>query len=243
MLIAVTNQSTLVSDADARTMTIAVAYQVNHHLVPEWGITAPSVVFMKDVQHITSGVTVIGILDDADQAGDLGWHTEVQGGVVYGRVFARPVLDNGGNVLTDPLSVASVLSHEVIETAGDSACDLWADAGAGTAYARELCDAVESDTYPVNVPLSTGPAEDVTVSNFLLPAWFDPNVSPSAHTDFMQLCTGPFSVRPSGYTITMTDGTVSQRFGEHYPQWRKDTKAYPIARTARRLRQGSAART
>jgi hypothetical protein len=237
MLIAVVNQSTLVSDTDAYNMSLAVNYQVRHHVAPPWGLLPPMLMFVKSAPTVP-GSAVIGILDDSDQADALGWHTESAGGVVYGRVFARPVLDNGGDALTKPLSVASVLSHEAIETTLDPACDLWADAGSGTSYAREGCDAVESDSYAVT--LGTGASQlSVTVSDFLCPAWFDPMAGPGSAFDYLHLCTAPFQVRPTGYTITMTNGQVNQVFGQHYPAWRKETKQTPVARTARRLEQGS----
>ena len=236
MLIVVTNKSTLLTGAQADAMTAAINYQVAHHVAPAWNLVPPVVAFLQDATHVPAGTAVIGIFDDADQAGDLGWHTEAAGGVVYGRVFAQPVLSNGGEITEGALTVASVLSHEVIETVGDSACDLWADAGAGTAYARELCDAVESDTYIVE---AANGSPRVSVSDFLLPAWFDPDALPGSHCDYLGLITTPFQVRTTGYTLTMTEGTVNQVFGEEYPEWRKATKTFPIARTARRLRQGN----
>ena len=237
MLIAVVNHSTEVTDGEVYDMTIAVNRQVRTDVAPLWGIMPPVVTYLaKDP--VLPGSAVMGVFDNADQAGDLGWHTETAGGVVYGRVFAQPVLANGGGKLTGALSVCSVLSHEVIEVVGDAACDLWADAGNGTAYARELCDAVESDSYVMMV--GTGvTAIKATVSDFLTPAWFDPNAAPGSEFDYMRILTAPFQVRPTGYTITETEGTVSQVFGEKYPEWRKATKEYPIARTARRLKQGA----
>lgn len=238
-VIAVTNQSTLVADRDVLAMTAAVGQQLAHHVAPAWGIIPPSVIYMPETTGLRAGVTVIGIFDDSDQAGDLGWHTEVANGIVYGRVFAAPVLQNGGGALAGALSVASVLSHEAIETAGDPACDLWADAGSGTLYARELCDAVESDSYVMTSwPNGVPEVQQVSVSNFLLPSWFDPDAGTGVPFDYMNLCTAPFQVRPAGYTITQAEGTVAEVFGEHYPEWRQATKTYPIARTARRLRQG-----
>lgn len=237
MFIAVVNMSTLVTHVDAYEMAILADHQLRHHVAPAWDRLPPHVAYFPSADPVPQGSAVIGILDDADQAGVLGWHTESSGGIVYGRVFARPVLDNGGNALTNQLSVCSVLSHEVIETFLDSACDLWADAGSGTAYAREGCDAVEGDSYALGV--GTGPlAISGTVSDFLLPAWFDPMAASGSRFDYLGLVTAPFQVRPTGYTITMTEGNVSQTFGEHYPEWRKATKTWVIARTARRLRQG-----
>lgn len=236
MLIAVVNESTLVSDRDVYDMCLAVNYQVRQHVAPAWELLAPSLKFATATP-VEKGTVALGVLDDADQADALGWHAESAAGVVYGRVFARPVLDNGGDIMSRPLSVSSVLSHEAAEVLLDSACDLWADAGNGTAYAREACDAVESDSYPVTLT-----AEDTTVtamvSDFLLPAWFDPQAAPGTPCDYLGLVTVPFRVRPTGYTMIMHEGRVSSVFGRRYPAWRKATKAYPIARTSRRVRQG-----
>jgi hypothetical protein len=237
MIIAVQNLSTSVSDADVYSMTLLVDRQVRDHVAPAWGIQPPFVEFYKPsadpavpAPHFTA---IIGILDDADQAGDLGWHTEGPDATVYGRVFARPVLANGGNALTNQLSVCSVLSHEVIETIGDPACDGWHQRADGTLAARELCDPVEGDSYEVTVTSEIGTVITGTVSDFVLPAWFDPDAAPGA-TDYMGLLTAPFGVRPTGYVITMAGTTVSEAWGEEYPRWRIVTKESPAARTARR---------
>jgi hypothetical protein len=236
VLIAVQNLSSAVSSVDAYEMSLLADYQLRHHVAPAWGLLPPVVSYVNSVHPAAPGTAVISIFDDADQAGDLGWHSEGSGGVIYGRVFAQPVLANGGNAMSDPLSVCSVLSHEAIETFLDSACDLWADGGSGTAYAREGCDAVEGDSYVITI--GTGPlAVSGTVSDFLLPGWFDPDAD--APYDYLGLTTGPLQVRTTGYTLTMTAGAVSQSFGEHYPSWRRATKTYPLARTARRLHQGT----
>lgn len=241
MIIAVQNQSTLIAGEDAYNMTLLVDQQLREDVAPAWGWLPPSVVYlgaMPPSQHYNA---IIGILDDADQAGDLGWHTEGPDADVYGRVFARPVLENGGNALTDSLSVCSVLSHECIETLGDAACDLWAQAADGTLYARELGDPVESYSYARSIVPKHGtsvpgvpPVVFGMVSDFVLPSWFDPEAAPGA-TDFSGRVTAPFEVAPTGYVIVMDGGVVTQQWGEHYPEWRKATKLHPAARTARRL--------
>jgi hypothetical protein len=70
------------------------------------------------------------------------------------------------------------------------------------------------------------------VSNFVLPSWFDPDGR--GPYDYMGLLTAPFQVRPDGYVIAMSDGHISEHWGEQYPPWRKATKAGPCSRTARR---------
>jgi hypothetical protein len=237
VIIGIQNLSTLVSDDDAYVMSLLADLQVHRHLVPAWGIQPPFVEFYKPpvspevpTPHFSA---IIGILDDDSQAGDLGWHTEGPDADVYGRVFAAPVLSNGGNALSGQLSVCSVLSHEVLETIGDAACDEWAQQPSGVLVARELCDPVEGDSYPVTVTSKAGTVLSGTVSDFVLPAWFDADAAPGA-TDYMGLLPNPFQVRPSGYVIEMSGGTVTNQWGDEYPEWRKATKLTPTSRTARR---------
>lgn len=232
MIIAVQNLSTLVTDEQAYDMAMIADYQLRHHMAAAWGIQPPLLAYMQAGEQGKFDA-LIGILDDADQAGVLGWHTEGPNANVYGRVFARPVLDNGGAIMTGALSVCSVLSHEVLETAGDAACNGWSQRGDGTLVARELCDPVEGDTYPVTITSKSGTGLTGSVSDFVFPAWFDPDAK-GAPYDWMNLLSAPFEVRRDGYVIVMSGGTVTDQWGEEYPEWRKDTKAHPTARTARR---------
>lgn len=233
MIIGVQNLSTLVSGQDAYNMSLLVNRQLRDHAAPAWGLLPPSVIYLPGGPAGARYDAIIGLLDDADQAGDLGWHTEGPDAKVYGRVFARPVLDNGGNALTNVLSVCSVLSHECLEILGDAACSLWAQSADGTLYARELGDPVESDSYAMEITARDGTWVGGTVSDFVLPSWFDPDAAPGA-TDYLGKVTSPFEVRPTGYAIVMTGGVISQQWGEKYPGWRMLTKLHPASRTAQR---------
>ncbi len=243
MIIGVRNLSTLVSAQDAYDMALLVNRQARDHVAPAWGMLPPTVRYLassvKPQYHVDAE---IAILDDADQAGDLGWHTEDSGGVVYGRVFARPVLGNGGNALTANLSVCSVLSHEVIEVLGDAACDAWRQRADGTLIAQELCDPVEGDSYQVRILSNISG----TVSDFALPAWFDPG-APAERSgyqgmlgfDWMGMVHGPFEVRPSGYVIEMSGGTATAQWGEQYPAGERAGREAPGPRTPRRAAAGA----
>ena len=242
MIIAVQNLSTLISSRDAYDMTLLVNRQARDHVAPAWGIRPPQVEFLPvapsalalPAGHATPRFdAIIGIMDDADQAGALGWHAEGPDASVYGRVFARPVLDNGGDALAAALSVCSVLSHEVAEVIGDSACNRWAQRADGLLVAMELADPVEGDSYRLAISAASGEQVAGTVSDFVLPSWFDPDASAGA-TDFMGLVTAPFQVRPAGYAIIMSAGSISEQWGEQYPEWRRATKDSPLARTYRR---------
>lgn len=214
----IVNKSTLVTDDEVKVMTRACATQLRFHAAPLFRLSPAPVTFSSSESDAAPGSFVIAILDDSDQAGALGWHTEGQGDVIYGEVFARPVLDNGGNALIADLSVASVLSHEVLETFADPHANLWADDGNGTSYAYEVCDPVESDVYQTHV---TGYGR-VTVSNFVTPHWFDPQAAAGDRLDYLHKLNQPFQMTPGGYVITMADGQVNQSFGEQFPAWRKD---------------------
>ena len=233
MIIGVQNLSTLVTSEDVYLMATLVDKQLREHVAPAWGFAPPTVVFLRKAAEFPYDA-IIGVLDDADQAGDLGWHTEGPDADVYGRVFAAPVLQNGGNALTNALSVCSVLSHECLETLGDSACNRWAQRADGSQVAVELGDPVEGDSYEITIS-SAAEAVTGTVSDFVLPAWFNPDAA-AGPTDYMKLVTAPFQVRDTGYVIAMAAGStdVTEQWGERYPTWKRATKASPTARTARR---------
>lgn len=233
MIIAVQNQATLVSGEDVYSACLLVDRQLREHAAPAHGLLPPAVVYLGTTPPAQRYDAIITVMDDTDQAGDLGWHTEGPDASYYGRVFARPVLENGGDALTNDLSVCSVLSHECLETLLDRSCDLWAQAPDGTLFAYELGDPVESDSYAMAITTATGETVAGTVSNFVLPSWFDETPAPGPH-DYMGLVTEPFQVRSTGYAIVMSGGVVSQQWGEHYPAWRKATKEALGARTARR---------
>jgi hypothetical protein len=233
MLIAIVNQSTLVSNADAGTMTQAIASQIQLDAAPIWDRSPAAVVFYADPSTIPAGAHVITITDTIQNqpAGVLGYHTEDQGGKLWGVVAAHPELSNGGQVTTGDWSVSSVLSHEVLEMFVDPNCNLWSNDGKGSIYTFEVCDPVEAPGYVVN---------GVSVSNFVTPAWFDPQAATSAKFDKLGLLTGPFTILKGGYVVYATAGKEQQKFGDEFPQWRKDMKQGPYARTHRRLTQASA---
>ena len=229
-IITVVNRSSLMSSTDVALAVRAAAWQLRYQAAPAWGKNPIPVVFSPTEQSAPPGSWVIGVFDDSDQAGTLGWHDLGQGDIVYGRVFVRPVLTHGGNALTAPLSVASVLTHEVLETFVDPYCNLYADADGTRSIAVEIGDPVEGDSYVIPVG---GVA--VQVSNFVYPRWFDPTAT-TGPFDLMGKLHAPFSMTPGGYLIVMKDGAVSQVFGERFEQWRStELKSSPLSRTARRL--------
>ncbi|ORV81520.1 hypothetical protein AWC11_27210 [Mycobacterium interjectum] len=234
MLIAIINQSKLVSNADAAAMTQAIAKQVRMDVAPLWDRAAAAVIFYahaKDVPPAAHGIALVDTIKD-QPAGVLGYHTEDRGGKLWGVVAAKPELDNGGTATKGDWSVSSVLSHEVLEMFIDPNCNLWANDGRGKAYSFEVCDPVEAPTYAV---------DGVSVSNFVTPAWFDPlSNQATAQYDKLGKLHAPFSILKGGYVVFEAAGAEHQEFGDEFPDWRKDMKAGKFARTRRRLEQADA---
>lgn len=231
MQIAVLNKSDKLADrnCDVVLMATACSRQLRRHACPAWNRAPASVVFCTDDTLIPPGAHPIYLFDKSDQADALGYHDETPDGVVYGRVFIDPVIDAGGEVLTGAWSVSSVLSHEVLELFGDPNCNLWATANDGYDYALELGDPVEADSYDINVS-----GHVVSVSNFVLPEWFDDFPPEGSKFDYLGKLTAAFSMTPGGYVIYKDSGTVKQKFGAAYPEWKKATKGHAAARSARR---------
>lgn len=232
--IAVVNRSTLVTVAQARAIVEACAVQLRDDIAPAWDRRPRKIALYTAEAKAPKACPLGVILDDSDQAGALGYHAETPDGRPYFRVFAKPILAAGGGVLAGSYSVSATTSHEIAELEGDSAADQWVDNGNNVEFALELGDPVEAGSYPVK----TSGGVVVMVSNFVYPAWFDPQAMPGGRFDHLDTVAGPFRMSPGGYVIIRKGGQVTQQFGAVYPQWRKETKAHPAARSARRRAQG-----
>ena len=220
--IVVINKSTMASSIDVQQAAAACAQQIAQHVAPAWGRVPMTVTFGATAP---AGSWPIFVFDHADQAGALGYHDETPDGHPYGKVFVADC--RNANV-----SLSSCLSHEVCEAFIDPACNLWADTGHHTAIAYEVGDPVEDGSYTVNVS-----GKLIEVSNFVLPAWFDPRAT--GKVDWLGQLSGPFQRTAGGYVIIEKEGKVTQQFGKAYSRTRRAAKKHPAARTARRSKQGA----
>lgn len=227
----ITNASTRVSDDDAQAMTQAVAKQVTNDFSPAWAIPANSVTFQPKDAAPPRGGALLSIVDNPDQPGVLGWHTEGEDATIFGYVFAAPVLDNGGKVLTGATyTVAATLSHEVLETIADPHVNLWATANDGFVVSQEVCDPVENGSYEI---------DGVSVSNFVTPAWFDAQAASGTPLDHLGQVSKPFQIAKGGYFVHLKGGKPTQVFGEEVPKWRRNTKSNPKSRAGHLLNLNS----
>jgi hypothetical protein len=249
MNIAIVNESTLITAREAQAMTMAVNLQLKRDFCPLWEIVPSTVTYYASYNLVPPKMPLILIEDESDIEGALGYHTETLDNRTIGFVFAGTILQHGGSVLksrSGEYTVAAVLSHEVLEMVVDPNVNMWADGPTieyGWQYCYECCDPVESDFYNVTVRMSRQvglPAQQVSVSvsDFVLPAWFDSQAPNGVRCDFMRLLTTPFHLRPYGYMIVRDPaaGDVWFVFGAKRPlEWRIHAKIDSLrSRTHRR---------
>lgn len=232
MLIALINESTLVSNTDCDVMTKAIQIQLDLHVLPAWNMKSATIKFYADKTKVPGYAWVVNMLDNSTQAGALGYHS-LDNDLVDAFIFAQPVLSNGGVVMVfDPLNstqytVSATLSHEVCEMVGDKYANGFSvgiQIPQGNLYAQELCDPVENDSYAI-----TANGVNVAVSNFIFPSWLNPEAVPSKNMpfDYLKKLSAPFTMDAGGYMIVASlnnEGQVTAEhvFSESMPQWRRD---------------------
>jgi hypothetical protein len=197
-LVAVLNRSTVASDADVQKWTAAVEEQVFRDFAPLWGLPA-DIVFYGTGAAPPSEAWQVAVLDDADQAGALGYHDLTAAGQPLGKVFAKTTMQYG-----DQVSV--VLSHEVLEMLADPMINQTVLSG-GLRYALEICDPVEADQLGYAIG-------GVLVSDFVGKRYFD-GVSLGPY-DFAGHLKAPCpALEPGGYiSYENPDGSWGQNFGD-----------------------------
>jgi len=228
--VGVVNRSTLLSAANWAPMAGLVNVQLANDFGPAWGIWWALAEATEDA--IASYRVQIVIVDELPEApaGVLGFHNETAAGGIRGYVAVKPVLDAGGVPLLDPErpqrpTVLSVLSHEVLEAAVDPFCADWSlgpERNEGALYAKEIGDPVESLQYTVALPSG----ERGAVSDFCLPAFFDPRAAPGTKVDFIGQCPGPFQLTTGGYMSVMSAGyQLAQIYADNRRPWKHEGKA------------------
>jgi hypothetical protein len=187
--VAVINQSTVVDDDEVRTATAALQKQVHDHFCPAWGIDA-DLQFVPTGSAPPAGSWWLVILDNADQAGALGYHDITDEGLPLGKAFAGTDKRYG----TEWTVTAS---HELLEMLGDPDINLTAfvedSKTSGRLFAYEVADACEADEFGYVI-------DGVLVSDFVYPSWFESFWKPgSTQFDYCKKIQEPFELLPGGY--------------------------------------------
>src|SRR6266581_152414 len=144
----ITNSKLLAGHAqDVALIAQALSKQLHYHAAPAWHASPWSCVYYADASTVPNSADRLWLLDDSDSAGALGYHDQDPSGQPYGRVFVRPILESGGDIMQSANSVSVTASHEALEIFGDPQANVWAQMNDGRLLALELCDPVESDAY------------------------------------------------------------------------------------------------
>lgn len=230
MLIALLSASRYLADKLPQVQLIAQALssQLRYHAAPAWAALPWSCSYYADPKLVPSTAYRLWLLDDPDAAGALGYHDQDPSGAPYGKVFTKPILDSGGDVLRLANSISVTASHEALEIFGDPQANYWAEMPDGRLIALELCDPVEGDAYDVSVG-----GHPVAVSNFVFPEYFDWSPQ-SQRFDKLRRLSSPFTMTNGGYQILKDGGAVKNVFGASYASWKLAGKSHPAARTAKR---------
>lgn len=192
-LIAVVNESTVVTDTELEAAVAALQKQVGLDFKPHYGIGAK----LEIHSSVPANYWGLIILDDSDQAGALGYHDLTADGLPLGKVFAKTDKDNGYNWTI-------TTSHELLEMLGDPWVDAAVQVAGRTFYALEVADACESDQYGYDI-------DGVMVSDFVLPDWFIKGSQ--GPYDFKEHISQPLELLPGGYIgkWTPTTGWTAQQ--------------------------------
>jgi hypothetical protein len=176
-------------------LAAALTRQANEHLSPAWWMPAVNVHVATSVP---AGHMALVMLDDADQAGALGYHDLTDAGQPIGKVFVKTTLDDG-----EVVSVTA--SHELLEMLLDPGCATAIQATDTAFFAFELCDPVQDKTYEI---------DGVAVSDFVYPAWFQGYRKPgSVQFSYLKSIDAPFALTAGGYVSMFSDGKWTQAFG------------------------------
>jgi hypothetical protein len=225
--IAIVNISTLVSDADGQTIVDALNMKLPA-FCDDWGLQKCTAVYVGKGNATRISLKVF-LMDTSDVNGALGYH-DITSNIPYGRCFAKAVIDVGGVILYTPKfelpTFAQIVCHEVFEVLWDPICNAWWDIGDGrTLVAAEVCDPVQDNDIVVTVPSKTvvttvngvkkssvTPAQKVTLSDWILPSWSNPQRKAGPFNHAKTLPT-PFTIDKNGYAIILREGETQYVYG------------------------------
>ncbi len=223
-VVALINQSTIVSDAEIASYCPALDAQLNDDFVPFWGYDCgASVIFAAKGMKVPDSARQIIIVDHCNEPGALGFHIDADG---------NPTSDIGAaDDLADGCKLSVTISHELLEMQCDPLCTRMVPVGADQ-FIVEVSDAVEADAdgYEKN---------GIWVSDFCTPKFFGLSTpsgcTPDPRYDFRGLLTAPCpAMLPGGYLAKLannqwTDLTARLANGSRsYRSQRSGRTAYRI---------------
>jgi hypothetical protein len=179
----VTNESTVITDAQLQDALTCFQRAVTDDFAPVWHADA-QLVFAQP----PAGVWEIRVSDDSDSFGALAYH-DVIGGAPVAKVFAKTNIDYGYNWET-------AFTHELFEMLADP----WVNRAARTAkgwYMVEVGDPVEDDAFAYWRTTDTG--APCAISDFVTEAWYRKGAK--GPYDFTGHARKPLQLLTGGYQL------------------------------------------
>jgi hypothetical protein len=207
----------------------ALTIQVRRDLAPAWGVTE-------------AGFTIGGrgdklhLFDSAEEATEYGWHITDDRGMPYAHVFAAVSIANGSDWVKGPDPVSVTASHEALEMFTDPRANEYCFDWDKYLWAREVCDPVQERSYNI-----VAGGMRVPVSNFVLPAYFNPDAS--GPYDHLGVLKKPFSLDEGAYAVRERFSKEEEKYGRRFavdfdeamPDWQRTEKLEGWGRTFWRL--------
>lgn len=225
--VAVINASTMVTDDEVQSAMQALQTQVSKHFAPAWGINA-ELKFCSSETTPPQDSWWLVILDNTDQAAELGYYDLTSQGLPLGKVFAAIDKQEG-------YQWTVTASHVLLETLADPGINLAAcvqrSANEMVFYAYDICDPCQSEDYSYTIG-------NIRVSNFVLPTWFEPFQHTSqVKFDHENKIRKPFGLLPDGYICVLDarSGTGWHQLIAEGDTQRYDRRPRPGTRRERRL--------
>jgi hypothetical protein len=210
----------------------ALSVQIQRDFAPAWGVEDATVT-------VNGRGDKIHFFDNAHARDGYGYHEVDPQGQPYAHVAAEASLHAGNTWVSGTDAISASASHEVLEMLGDPWANEWCFDGNAKLWSREVCDPVQEDIYTIRV----GQIE-VTVSNFVLPAYFNP--AADGPYDYLGVLTKPFTLAKGGYGVWDRATADHDAYGRHVvahfdpdtPAWREKQKRTGYGRTWWRLTLG-----
>lgn len=187
-LIAVVNESTVLTDAQVANAIPAFQYSTSYVFRRYWDEGASIHQFAKGVA-LPKGSWAFAITDTSDQPGALAYHDIDGNAVPTASIFAKTEQQYGASWTVS-------LTHELWEALADPECVACAQVSQTEVVAYETADPVEDDSFAFTAKGLDG--SPVKISAFVTRNWFVPGApGPYSYPD--HILTKPLALASGGY--------------------------------------------
>jgi hypothetical protein len=198
--VAVINQCDSVTAEEIEKVVAALQVQVHRDLAPAWGIDA-ELTLVRSGESPPEKSWWLHLQDDIKEEGVLGYHGVNSAGLPLAHVGVRSSTNAGM-----PWTLAA--SHTILQLLANPKGTL-AIVERDRVIPQEICRPCYGERYAYKI-------NDVMVSDFVLPAWFESfRKQRSAPFDYCGHISEPFQVLPGAYLFYFQNATKSQLFASH----------------------------